>query len=137
MARLFFAFDIEAVYPEDLPKGRILTGPNRHFTLVFLGDQDKNNILNSLFDMPTLPFEVSKVGFFDKVLFIPENHPRLVAWHATYLEGEDKIRAFQKELDYSGVRRGPAGFNAPCADRSHQDRSRHPFPRTDAASHAG
>jgi RNA 2',3'-cyclic 3'-phosphodiesterase len=36
--RLFFAFEVDAPWPEALPSGRILEPSCRHMTLAFLGN---------------------------------------------------------------------------------------------------
>ncbi len=96
--RLFFAFDIEALYL-DLPKEKkLIDEKNRHVTLLFLGNVEEEEILKSIKSTPLPPFKIGAVGEFDKCLFLPENNPRLVAYRVNFLEKNKDIENFQKEL---------------------------------------
>lgn len=96
--RVFFAFDIDAPWPERLPKGRILDEQARHMTVAFLGNIEFEPLQAILKDVPPLPIPVGIVGRFDECLFLPERHPRVVAWHIDWLEHGDLIASWQKEL---------------------------------------
>lgn len=96
--RLFFAFEIEAPWPEKVPGGRILSENARHMTVAFLGNIHYPDLTNIMAEFPPLPITVGSVGRFDKILFLPERHPHVVAWHIDWLEDQELLNNWQKDL---------------------------------------
>jgi len=84
--RLFFGFEVVAPWPTQFPHGRLLEEPDRHFTLIFLGNTDYTKLSNALPAFPTPPFIIGPTGQFDQCQFLPAQYPRLVAWHIDWLE---------------------------------------------------
>lgn len=80
MKRLFVALRIEAPWPEELPRGRVIAPDVRHLTLSFLGQQEEERILSLMPGMPPYPLPLGAAGHFDKCLFLPHGHPRVVSW---------------------------------------------------------
>lgn len=87
--RVFFAFETQAPWPEDLPPGRLLKAEDRHLTFAFLGEVDASQLLQKLNECPSPLFKVGLTGFFSKCLFLPPLHPNVVAWNIQWLD-EDK-----------------------------------------------
>ncbi len=90
--RLFFGFDIETLWPQDLPKGKLIEEKERHMTYVFLGNQDvdflKENIL--------LPeFQVAPVGKFEKCVLLNSN---VVAWEIDWITKKEEIANYRNQL---------------------------------------
>lgn len=81
---LFIAFGIEAPWPFHFPEGRIIVEKDRHLTLVFIGKTEK-----TLQNFPIPSFDIGLAGKFDKCLFLPTHQPRVVAWHADWLEKKE------------------------------------------------
>ena len=92
--RLFFAFEVQAPWPEQLPKGRLLREQDRHLTFAFLGHTDFSSLQPMLQAIPLPPFKVGLTGKFDKIVFLPKRHPRVVAWHLS-LDGFDVLPAYR------------------------------------------
>lgn len=96
--RLFFGAEVVAPWPESYPPGRLIEEPYRHITLAFLG----NCALSPLQDiLPTCPkpdFKIGPVGKCDHLLFLPKNHPRVVAMHVEWLHEQEQLNTFQKKL---------------------------------------
>lgn len=96
--RLFFALEVMAPWPKPLPAGRRLDEGHRHMTVAFLGHTDYARLQPLLTEIPAPPFKVGYVGIFDECLFLPERHPRVVAWHVHWLEGKEALSQYQKQL---------------------------------------
>lgn len=96
--RLFFALEVTAPWPEELPAGRRLVEGQRHMTVAFLGQCHFSTLQALLPHIPLPPFQVGLAGFFDRCLFLPERHPRVVAWHVQWLEQNEALIQYQKEL---------------------------------------
>lgn len=96
--RLFFGLEILSPWPKEMPQGRSLAESDRHLTLAFLGQTDYTALKAILSSLPKPPFSVGFVGRFDQCLFLPERTPRVVAWHAEWLEDSSPLELFQKEL---------------------------------------
>jgi RNA 2',3'-cyclic 3'-phosphodiesterase len=94
--KVFFGFDIETLWV-DIPKEKkMINEANRHVTVVFLGNLDIGEI--DFNDLPKADFEIGPVGFFNKCLFLPPRHPRLVAYQIDFFEKDTLIKSFQKKL---------------------------------------
>lgn len=93
--RLFFACEVSAPWQEKLPPGRILSPPSRHMTLAFLGNVDYEILQAVIPSFPKPAFMVGPTGFFDRALFLPEQHPHVVAWHVQWDE-KGVLEAFQQ-----------------------------------------
>jgi len=96
--RLFLALNIEAPWPDTYPKGRFLKVESRHLTLAFLGQVEKNLLLDYLKTVPPPPFNVGPVGVFQDVLFLPVRKPHVVAWKVQWIEQEVAIESWRKTL---------------------------------------
>lgn len=96
--RLFFAIEVQAPWPQPLPAGRKLDEAHRHMTVAFLGQSDWDLLKAALPQIPTLPWKVGLTGIFDQCLFLPERHPRVVAWHVEWFEGKEALAVYQKKL---------------------------------------
>lgn len=88
--RLFFAFSIEAPWPHEYPKGRLIEEKSRHMTFAFLGNVPIPNL--SAFPKPDLL--IGPVGKCDRLLFLA----RVVASHVTWLQNGEKLNQLQKSV---------------------------------------
>lgn len=101
--RLFFAFEVDAPWPETYPEGRLLRQSDRHMTIVFLGNVPYKKVLNILTDIPIPPTKVGTSGYFDKILFLPTHHPRVVAWHANlYAPVNEYVKTLRQWIKNNG-----------------------------------
>lgn len=92
--RLFFGVELEAPWPQDLPKEkRVIQEKERHLTLLFLGMQNLDQLLSEMENIPKPSFQIGPVGLFDECLFFT----RCVAWHVLWLTHQG-INEYQKEL---------------------------------------
>lgn len=98
MKRLFFALEIHAPWQQKLPAGRLLDESHRHMTLAFLGHADYSVLKRILNSFPTPPFKVGLAGKFDRCLFLPKKHSKVVAWHVDWLEQTALIPPYQQSL---------------------------------------
>lgn len=96
--RLFFGAEVSAPWPKEFPKGRVLDEGARHLTLAFLGEVDFSSLKQHLSTLPTPEFRVGPIGKCDKLLFLPQKHPRVVAGDVLFLSKEDLFDSFQKKL---------------------------------------
>ena len=96
--KLFFAFDIEANWLKYPIEKKMIDEKSRHLTLLFLGFINFQNIKTYLIDLPKLDLKIGAVGYFDKLLFLPQNHPRVLSFDVEFLEKKEKIYEFQKQL---------------------------------------
>lgn len=88
LKRLFFAFKVHMPWPQSLPPARLLQEEERHMTVAFLGHSDFSKLQPLLSTMPLPEFKVGQAAATDQVLFLPERHPHVVAWH---ISGNDQI----------------------------------------------
>lgn len=95
---LFFGFQCQANWPEDLPNGRFIAEANRHITIAFLGKTDIDLIMQQLEKLPLPKFFIPPIGLFDKCLFLPPRNPRCVSWHTEFITKEKELINYQKEL---------------------------------------
>jgi 2'-5' RNA ligase len=127
--RFFFAMEIEAPWPGEFPKGRLLGVPARHLTLAFLGDVNHSALLEIIGKTPLPPLKTGFVGHFNKTVFLPFKHPRVVAWHADLLNKKQILTEYQKQfcdwLKSSGFE--PAGYGRPWLPHVTLCRSRFDF----------
>jgi 2'-5' RNA ligase len=97
--RLFFALAAEAPWPTVLPEGRLLTPEARHMTLAFLGNVPWEPLQARLSTLPLPTFQVGGAGIVDACLCLPENHPRVIAWHVHWIgESGQEILRYQQQL---------------------------------------
>jgi 2'-5' RNA ligase len=94
----FFAFELETIWEDDFKDLKVIDKKNRHLTLLFLGENNFNEIKKYLDQMSNLNIQIGSVGYFEKVIFLPENNPRAAAYKANFLNDELKIKNYQKEL---------------------------------------
>jgi 2'-5' RNA ligase len=83
LKRLFFAFKVNMPWPSPLPHARLLDENVRHMTVAFLGQTDFSKLEPLLSTLPLPIFKVGQTGATDQILFLPERHPHVVAWHAS------------------------------------------------------
>lgn len=98
LKRLFFAFEIFAPWPQELPSGRLLKESERHATVAFLGQTDFANLSQHLHSFPILSFKIGPVGVFNRSLFLPPRHPNVVAWEMEWWDKEHEVKQYQKEV---------------------------------------
>ncbi len=96
--RLFFCMEAVSPWPDEFPPGRVLSAPDRHLTLAFLGDADLDCLQQSLGDFLIPPFTIGLAAVFDRPIFLPPSSPRVAAWHIDWLEQKTEFLAFQKSL---------------------------------------
>jgi len=97
-ARLFFGFQIEAAWPKMLPLGRLVAEKERHLTALFLGEQDRQKMVDLVKTLPQPGFAIGPAGIFTECLFFPKKHPRCIVWKIDWLTHSDPFFAFQKAL---------------------------------------
>lgn len=95
LKRLFFAFDVEALWPDTFPEGRVIEKIFRHLTMAFCGEMVFSE---KFFKIVLPPFLIGKAAFFDQVVFLPKKHPHVVAWHMHWLYGKEKIENYYSAL---------------------------------------
>ena len=98
LGRLFFGFEVNAPWPEQLPEGRLLQEGQRHITVAFLGESSCEKIMDLIPKMPKPFFKAGTIGTFEACLFLPEIHPRVVAWKGLPL-GADRLTAYSNQLN--------------------------------------
>jgi len=96
--RLFLGFEIFTHWPELPKEKKMIDEENRHITLLFLGDNSISSIKSYMDNLPQLDLKVGAVGFFEKCLFWPIKHPRLVAYGIDFFENNNLMEKFQKDL---------------------------------------
>ncbi len=101
MDRFFIAFAIDAPWPDSLPIARLLVPEERHLTLIFLGHAKREETIKAFATLPKPSFAVGFCGYFDKLLFLPEDSPspRVVAWHVQ-IPNEENVRGFVVDLHH-------------------------------------
>lgn len=98
-SRLFFGAEVVGAWPREWPRGRVLEEKERHMTLAFLGSVPLAELKPLLARLPRPPFRFGLVGKCERLLFLPQREPRVVAAEAELFgdEGESLVQ-FQKEL---------------------------------------
>lgn len=94
--RLFFGLEIQTPWPFFWPKGKWIEKNHRHVTLNFLGNTELDPVKKALSKFPLPPWDFGPCGFFDKCLELPENHPRVIAWHIQWFDG--KVPPLQQSI---------------------------------------
>ncbi len=90
--KLFWGAKVVSPWLDLVEKEREILPEMRHLTLAFLG------YLEELPPFPPVPFTMSPVGFFDDLLFLPSDHPRVVAYHLEFLSGKEGLFTLQRAL---------------------------------------
>ncbi|MBA2727800.1 MAG: hypothetical protein H0U49_06480 [Parachlamydiaceae bacterium] len=98
--RLFFGFEVEAAWMHPLPTGRILEEQNRHITLAFLGNTSLARIQNDLEDFPISRSFLGLAGRCDRLLFLPEKLPHVVAGHIEWFEQTALLYVHQELISW-------------------------------------
>ncbi|KAF3363347.1 Uncharacterized protein PHSC3_000101 [Chlamydiales bacterium STE3] len=99
--RLFLGFEVQAPWPDLFPQGRLVPEKSRHLTLVFLGNQNPKYLNTILPNFPLPKFSVGLSGNFSHCLFLPSQHPNVVAWEGIFWDRSiDFIRYYQKSRDW-------------------------------------
>lgn len=96
--RLFFGAEIEAPWQNEPQASRIIEKASRHLTLAFLGKLSYSSLKEVLFSTPSPPFRIGIAGKCDKILFLPEKHPRVVAAHVEWLLQEGLLKSYRENL---------------------------------------
>lgn len=96
--RLFFALQVEAPWPQELPAGRILEEGVRHVTLAFLGNGKFDNLHSQLSTIPLPPFKIGPAAIADALTFLPPHSPRVVAASVQWMDGFNTIIEWQKHI---------------------------------------
>jgi 2'-5' RNA ligase len=94
--RLFFGAEVRALWPQDLPVGKLIPEPSRHLTLAFLGNTDFDRLSQQLDSIPRPEFSIAPAGACDQWLFFPEGHPHVAALHVRWFD--DRIESYQQNL---------------------------------------
>lgn len=94
--RIFLGGDVEAPWPSDFPKGKVISEKNRHLTFVFLGKVEKD-VLEKLHHFPKPNFKIGPVGWFVKPVFLPKDHPNVVAYEMQWMN-EKALLFYQFKL---------------------------------------
>jgi len=98
MKRLFLGLQAEAPWPAEFPPGRILGEACRHMTLVFLGNVEAEPLIRALPEFPKPHFLLGLLGYTDKLLFLPPQHPHVVAYRINLMEHLSTLVKFQETL---------------------------------------
>lgn len=85
--RMFFGAEVFAPWPH-FPPGRMIAETERHLTLAFLGNTSFTALKDLLSQFPAPSFVVGPVGWCDRLLFIPEELPKVAALHVKWLQGD-------------------------------------------------
>jgi 2'-5' RNA ligase len=96
--RLFFGAEVQATWPKELPEGRLLEEPERHITLAFLGQTSLSALQKILPSIPRPTLRFGPIGKCDQFLLLPKHHPRVASGHVQWLEGEEQLIKFHKDL---------------------------------------
>jgi 2'-5' RNA ligase len=96
--RLFFGAAVSAPWSKTLPEGRIIHEESRHITLAFLGQISFPEFKPVLSSFPLPTFHFGPIGKCDKILFIPERHPRCAALHVEWLEKNEPLNNYYQSI---------------------------------------
>lgn len=92
---VFFAFTVKAPFFKE-PFGKIVQEKFRHITLVFLKGLFLKDI--NLKKVPTPSFKIAPCGFFNKIIFLPKDVKRVVAYEIDWIKNKDDVKNYQKIL---------------------------------------
>ncbi|MFA5249952.1 MAG: hypothetical protein WC371_00890 [Parachlamydiales bacterium] len=93
--RLFLGFRLFSAFLKNEPEGRLIEKKQRHLTLLFLGEVEKAQIEPLFFQLPLPDLAIAPTGYFDKLLFLPFFHPRVVAGRLVFFNPSQ----FSRELE--------------------------------------
>ena len=96
--RLFFGAQVDAPWPEDFPAARIIPEKTRHLTLAFLGKNSLAKLNSLLLCLPRPSFQIGPVGVAKELIFLPREHSRVVALSIDWLDGNEYLNIYQKDL---------------------------------------
>jgi 2'-5' RNA ligase len=96
--RLFFAFEVDAPWPRDIPQGRVLHEKQRHLTVAFLGNADYSQLKAFLEEIPLPSFNVGLAGEFDKIVFLPQEDPHVAAYHVSFFDETSFLTSYASLL---------------------------------------
>jgi RNA 2',3'-cyclic 3'-phosphodiesterase len=96
--RLFFGAEITAPWPKDLPKARLISEEMRHMTLAFIGLNSLAKIQEVLPMAPHPSFKVGPAGIASGLIFLPKDKSRVVALSVSWLDENDPMAIYQKNL---------------------------------------
>jgi 2'-5' RNA ligase len=96
--RLFFGAQVTAGWPHDLPAGRIIAEESRHITLAFLGQNSFTDLEKQLEQVPQPSFRIGMAGIGTELIFLPKEHPHVVALNISWLEDPHPLFLFQTAL---------------------------------------
>ncbi len=113
--KTFFGAEVTSPWKELPKQGREISTSMRHITLAFWGVTENTPSLKPL------SFSIAPTGIFDRLLFLPEGHPRVVAYHAHFLSKEKEVLALQKTL-IPGPEKMPFVPHVTIMRDSHPDR---------------
>ena len=94
--RLFFGAQVEAPWPVQFPKGRMIPEETRHITVAFLGQQPFSKLEPLLGSIPKPSFHIGPVGSTEKIHFLPPEKSRVAALSAHWLDKDKKFDAYHK-----------------------------------------
>jgi 2'-5' RNA ligase len=96
--RLFLGCSLDAAWIDPPHSGRILDAQDRHLTLAFLGNQDRDRMLEKLQSLPKDASNLGFAGWCERLLFLPPRHPHVVATHVRFVNAEG-FRNMKASLD--------------------------------------
>ncbi len=98
LRRLFFAIQVEAPWPKELPSARILDEEVRHITVAFLGNTSYSKLKANLDTFPPPPFKLGPAAVADGLVFLPPHTHRVAAASVQWLNEFNSIDAWQKQI---------------------------------------
>ena len=104
--RLFLAFDIHAPWPSTYPPGRLLNPLERHLTIAFLGNQNLEQMIALLNSLPLPPFAIGPSGILSKLLFLPPDQTRVVAYYFDFGLQAEELRKYTQSAEDFFVEKG-------------------------------
>ncbi len=95
--RLFFGAKVQAPWPLESPKGRVIDEATRHMTLAFLGQNSFSRIEQLLPSIPKPEFEIGPAGVGRELVFLPPQNSRVAAIAVNWLD-DARLNIYQKAL---------------------------------------
>jgi 2'-5' RNA ligase len=96
--RLFFGAQVDAPWPKDFPKARMIDEQARHITLAFIGQDSFSKFKPLLSAVPTPLFPIGPIGIADKLVFLPPDKSRVAALSVKWLNTPAMLNDYQKTL---------------------------------------